>query len=300
MRVNRKLIWTVSICTLLLGCVVLASEISIPRAAPGLSGVAANDNSAPDSRRRQGREDMREQISLRIKAARDSHNMSELEKLGNEIEESRGNLDSGTYAALMLEVSNALSSTNLNDDKQYVLAQKYASLVLSKRLAIPADLEAKLVLHLQEDIEYTKAQLTTEEWVEKRRNKAEIWLRTWQHLNAAIDPNFNFKDLPLENVPLPAGANGAAGMATDQIKDPTLREQYRNAVAANDKKAEAYRTQSILYRTRETFLAVMENYLSRSYSRPPENLNELEASLRTHSVDQSTRDRILKRIKDVN
>ena len=89
-------------------------------------------------------------------------------------------------------------------------------------------------------------------------------------------------------------------MAPDHIKDPALREKYQNAIAANNKKAETFRTQSALRRTRETFLRVMENYLVTSYSRPPANVNELEASLSRYSIDQTTTDRILKRIKDLN
>jgi hypothetical protein len=296
--VYRQIIWALSICILLVSCVVFAAEKGIPRAALRLSEIASDDNSAPDSRRAQSQKDMHTQMGLRIKAARDSRNMGELEKLGNEIEATRGNLDPGSYAALMLEVSNALSSTDLKDDKQYVLEQKYASLVLSKQLPIPADLEAKLVLHLQEDIEYTKAQLTPEQWSEKRREKAEVWLRTWRHLNAAIDPNLNTKDLPWENVPLPAGANGVAGQSPDQIKDPTLRGQYQKAVDANEKKAETFRTQTRLRSLRETYVIVMENYLVRSYSRAPRNLAEIETSLKKYSVDESTRTKILNRIKE--
>ena len=211
------------------GSIVLVSVMAGPRLSRGLSSpgglssisTATNRGETPRPTAALG--EAQQEIRLRIKAARETRNMIELERLGDEIETKRNNLKDGDYAALMLDVSNALSSTDLNDDKQYVLAQKFASLVLGKQLSLPADLEAKLVLHLQEDIEYTKGQLSSEEWTEKRRTRSETWLRTWRHLNDAIDPNFNVNDLPLANVPLPAGAAGPAGMAPEQIKDPELR-----------------------------------------------------------------------------
>jgi len=239
-----------------------------------------------------------QELRLRIKAARETLNMNELERLGDEIETTRNNLKVGDYAALMLDVSNALSSTDLRDDKQYVLAQKFASLVLVKQLSLPADLEAKLVLHLQEDIEYTKGQVSPEEWSEKRRTRSETWLRTWRHLKDAIDPNFNPNDLPLANVPLPAGVAGPAGLAPEQIKDPELRAQYQRAIDANNQKAERNRTQAALRRTQDMYGNVMEAYLVRSYSRPPHNAGELEKILKKYSVDATTRTRIFDKLRD--
>lgn len=254
-----------------------------------VSGVYGTQNINP--------KDMYTQMLSHIKAARESRDINELRKIGDEIELTWYKLDASSYASLMLEVCNALSSTNLNNDNQYSLEQKYASIVLNKQLQIPADIEAQLVLHLQEDIEYAKGQISAEEWQGRRRNKAELWLRTWQHLNTAIDPSFDFKDLPLENVPPPPGAAGAAGMSPDRIKDPALRAQYQSAIDANTKKAEEFRTQYVLYKTRELFHDRMKAYLIRSYSRPPENIKEIEAMLKKYLVDEKTRVSILSAIK---
>jgi hypothetical protein len=303
-----KAVWTISVVAVLIGGYIVLAHPPIGR---GLSPRGADSvetrmptntgrvlPTGPSSIQDVKLKDMLTQMLLRIKAARESRDMNELVKLGDEIEATWSNLDTGYYASLMLEVCNALSSTDLKDENQYVLEQKYALLVLGKQLGIPVAIEANLVLHLQEDIEYTKGQLNTEQWIERRRNNAEIWLRTWQHLNAAIDPNFDFKDLPWENVPLPPGISGSSGMAPDQIKDPTLRARYQSAIDANNKKAEAYRTQSALHRTRDTYRKVMEAYLIRSYSRPPDNTKELEAKMRKHLVDEETRERILNEGKE--
>ncbi|MGA9997092.1 MAG: hypothetical protein WBP93_16865 [Pyrinomonadaceae bacterium] len=241
--------------------------------------------------------DMYAQTLARIKGAREARDINGLVRLGDEIEATWSKLDATRYASLMLEVCNAFSSTDLNDDNQYVQEQKYALLVLNKRLVIPANIEAQLVLHLQEDIEYGKGQLSAEKWMENRRNKAELWLRTWQHLNASIIPNFDFKDLPLENVAPPPGVAGVAGMSPDAIKDPALRARYQRAVDSNNRKAENYRAQSALYKTREIFRDRMEAYLIRSYSRPPDNTKEIEAILKKHSVDEGTRAKILDKVK---
>jgi hypothetical protein len=241
--------------------------------------------------------EMHTQMLLRIKAARESRDMRELAKIGDEIETTWSSLDAGYYASLMLEVCNALSSTDLKDDDQYILEQKYASLVLSKQLEIPITIEANLVFHIQDDLQYVKRQLDTDEWAERRRDKAEIWLRTWQRLTSAIDPNFDFKDLPLTNIPLPRGVSGAAGMSPDYIKEPALRAQYQSAIYENSKKAETYRIQFALYKTRETYGKAMGAYLIRVYSRPPDNPQEIEASLKAHLLDDNIRTRILDKLR---
>lgn len=301
--VYKNAIWIGCVCTVLVGSIVLVSVMAGPRLSRGLSprdqlsSISTSPNLVETPRPTAAPGEAQEEIRLRIKAARETRNMNELELLGDEIEIKRDNLNVADYAALMLDVSNALSSSDFRDDKQYVLAQKFASLVLGKQLALPADLEAKLVLHLQEDIEYTKGQLSNAEWIEKRRTKSETWLRAWQHLNDAIDPNFNVNDLPLANVPLPAGVAGPAGLAPEQVKDPELRAQYQRAIDANNQKAERNRTQAALRRTRDMFSKVMEAYLVRSYSRLPDNVAELEANLKKYSVDASTRTIILDKLR---
>lgn len=300
-RFYKPGVWAVFMCTVLISSYPRGTQQSSRVASEGVDGQRAIAPTASASARHKaqslGLEDRYTQMLTRIKAARELRKMNELVKLGDEIELNWGNLDTRHYASLMLEISNAFSSTNLNDDNQYLLEQKYAALVLKKQLEIPPDLEAQLVLHLQEDIEYAKGQLSTEEWAERRRTKAELWLRTWQHLNSAIDPNFNFKDLPLLNVPLPPGVAGAAGMAPESIKDPTLRAQYQSAIEANEKKAADFRTQFALRRTREIFTQRMEAYLVRAYSRPPDKASEVEAILKKYPVDENMRARVLNGVK---
>ncbi len=308
-NVYRRVSWAAFVCAVLIGSyLALKSVIAHTRAqnpaqvtTKGASDARAATQTSLESETRRTQninsKDMYAQTLGNIKAARESRDINQLKRLGDEIERTWSKLDAGSYASLMLEVCNALSSTNLNDDNQYLLEQKYASLVLNKQLQIPADVEAQLMLHLQEDIEYAKGQLTSEQWQERRLKKAELWLRTWQHLNTAIDPNFDFKDLPLENVPLPPGASGAAGMTPDKIQDPAIRARYQRAIDANNKKTETFRIQSVLFKTREIYRERMKAYLIRSYSRPPENIKELEAILKKYFVDENTRTSLLNAVK---
>lgn len=305
-RYTKPVLIVSVVAVLIGGCLVLASiahpfisQSGRPHATDGVSAKTGPASVVePSSRQEVSLKAMYTQMLVRIKAARGAKDMGELKKLGDEIEIIWSSLDASSYASLMLEVCNALSSTDLGDNNQYVLEQRFASFVLDKQLQIPPATEANLVLHLQEDIDYVKGQVNTDEWVATRLKKAEIWLRTWQRLNAAIDPNFDFEDLPLTNVPLPPGVPGAAGMSPDHIKDLALRAQYQKAIDENSKKAETYRTQFTLYRTRETFAKLMETYLIRAYSRPPDNPKELEAILKAHSVDDSIRSRILNSLKN--
>ena len=301
---NTKAVWTTSMLTLLIGGYLVLGSIVHPDQTLSVRAVGggASQNSAEATKPMPGKPTLLHegnqaerynQMLLRIKAARQSRELSELARLGEEIEIAWGAVNTTSYASLMLEICNALSSTDLKDDTQYVLEQKYASLVLSKQLDIPVITETKLVSHLQDDIEYNKGQLSTAEWAKQRRTKADIWLRTWQRLNTAIDPNFDFEDLPLSNVPLPPGVPGPAGMSPSHIKDPVLRERYQQAIDENERKAAAHRIQSALHRERETYGRAMQTYLIRAYSRPPENRQELEAILKAHSVDDRLSSSIL-------
>lgn len=301
---NTKPVWIASMLTLLIGGYPVLGSIVHPDQTRSIRAVSSgpSPNSADATKTMPGKPTHLEEgnqgeryneMLLRIKAARQSREVSELARLGEEIEITWSNLNPTSYASLMLEVCNALSSTDLKDDTQYVLEQKYASLVLSKQLEIPVVTEAKLVLHLQDDIEYIKGQVSTAEWAQQRRAKADIWLRTWQRLNAAIDPNFDFKDLPLMNVPLPPGVSGPAGMSPLHIKDPAIRERYQQAIDENDKKATAYRVQLALYQERETYGKALEAYLVRAYSRPPESRHELETILKAHLVEDRLSSSIL-------
>lgn len=306
-NISRRAMWAVFVCTVLIGSyLVLKSVIASTRVQnpqqvtmKGMSGIPTQPALELERQSAQNinSKDMFTQTLAHIKAAREARDINELERVGDAIELNWDKLDASSYASLMLEVCNALSSTNLSGDNQYNLEQKYASLTLSKQLQIPADLEAQLVLHLQEDIEYVKGQLNKEEWQEKRLNKAELWLRTWHHLNMAIDPNFDFKDLPLESVPLPPGVAGTAGMSPDMIQDPNLRAQYQSAIEANRRKAENFRTQSALYKMREIFRERMKSYLIRAYSRPPEKTKELEEVLRKYFVDENMLTSLLNAVK---
>lgn len=232
----------------------------------------------------------------RIESFRGSRNLDELVKVADEVESRWSNRRASDYAELMLRVSDTLSSVDFDNEEQYVLAQKYAKAALQKAAEMPVDLQLHLILHLRADIEYERGGVRGEEWVKVRNAKTKMWLQGWQQLRLQMNRSFDFNDVPSINVSLPAGAIGVAGMSPAQIKDPKVRAEYEDAIAANARKAEEYRRQYKLRQLDQLFSPKAEEYVVRAYSREPANLSELKQLLETYIDDYALREKILNEV----
>lgn len=232
----------------------------------------------------------------RVESFRASRNLDELVKVADDIENRWSGRRASDYAELMLRVSDTLSSVNFNDQRQYVFAQKYAEAALQKAAEIPVDLQLHLILHLRADIGYERGEVKGEEWARVRNTKTKMWLQGWQQLRLQMNRSFDFNDVPSLNVSLPAGATGVAGMSPAQIKDPKLRAEYEDAIAANARKAEEYRRQYKLRQLDQLFSPKAEEYVVRVYSRDPANLSELKQLLEAYIDDYALREKILNEV----
>lgn len=139
--------------------------------------------------------------------------------------------------------------------------------------------------------------ITQEAWKRLRAEKAALWLATWQRIVASVVPGFDFADLPMVNVAPPDAAGLRAGISPDDVKDPRLRAEYEKAIAANSAKTIRFSEQYWLQQNAPPFRASAERYLVRAYSRPPNDLAELERLLVKHVNDAAVRKRILDAVK---
>jgi hypothetical protein len=241
--------------------------------------------------------DYRKVIS-HIESFRDSKDLDSLEKFAGEIEVKWYRMNRIYYFDLILHICELFSSISFNDyDRQLSFTQKYANLALGKSGEIPLKIELHLLLHLQEDIEYLRGETKGEAWSRQRNRKAKMWFRGWHRLEQEIDPNFDFSDLPMENVIPPAGVDLRAGIAPEHIKDLKLRAEYEAAIAKNRQKAEAYNKQYKLRQLDKLFSPKAEQYIINAYSRSPFSLEELESYLELYIEDVETRSRILDAVK---
>lgn len=125
-----------------------------------------------------------------------------------------------------------------------------------------------------------------------RSAKAKLLLRTWKEIRSAIDPKFDFNDLPMINM-APPGGNYDSGIAPEDIKEPDVRAAYEKALADNEKKADARSVQGELRNMDATFLRTGKAYLVAAYSRLPLNTDELKQYLDEYISDKDLKKSIL-------
>jgi hypothetical protein len=197
------------------------------------------------------------------------------------------------YARLTWEVCKSLSSGRFNDDRQYLLARKYALDALTDPNDIPLEVELELTGHVITPMVTPRAP-QGDDWVQQRIQDVNARLHASRRLVDAIDPNWDPNDLPQINISPPAGVlGGRAGMSPEDIKDLKLRAEYEAAIEANRQKAERYREQSRLRKWLRRFPPRAEEYIIAAYSKPPFNMAELRQYLEKYAIDKKAQARIL-------
>jgi hypothetical protein len=186
-----------------------------------------------------------------------------------------------------------LSSYDLgNQPRQASMLNKYALSVLAGGDLALRD-RVQFVEFLAQDPPVTDAA----GWEKLRAEKARLWLETWKQIAGSINSKFNFNDLPMLNVAPPAGTGLPAGVAPEAIKDPKLRAEYEQAIAANASKTRIYSDQLWLRQTAPSFYKEAENYLVNAYKKAPSDLPQLEQLVSVYVSDEQARRRILESAK---
>jgi hypothetical protein len=250
-------------------------------------------------------QDYKKEISL-IKDMRDSIDsvksvkLDDYKKFADEIQKKWNQRNKEYNARLILEICKPLSSGRFKDNRQYDIAREYALSALKD----PNDLSIKTELDLMGCV----ATLTVfsdspkgEEFAKRRKKDVEIRLHGWKRLIDAIDPKWDPNDKPFTNVLPPIGTTISAGGSPEDIKDPKLRAEYEVAIEKNRQKSENYLLQSDLQKWQKEYLFVAEQYIIKSYSTPPFNLDELKQYLEKYKIDKQSRDKILNTVqKNIN
>jgi hypothetical protein len=224
------------------------------------------------------------------------NNLEEYEKFADEIHSKWVGRNKEHYAYLMLEICKPLSSGRFNEDRQFILARKYALLALAEPNQIPLETELELVGHVISDMATPRAP-KGQEWANRRKQDVEVRFHVLRRLIDVIDPDWDPNDKPLLNVSPPYGTTISAGASPEHIKDPKLRADYEAAIEKNKQKAERYLEQSRLRKWLKRFPKNAEEYMVDAYSKPPFNLEELQQYLKKYAIEEKTRARILDAVK---
>jgi len=253
------------------------------------------------------RQAVKEQVKMEMEHEKDlsllesfanSKDLNGLEKAADNIEKKWSQREEEYYFALMLKICDLLNSTDFNDyGRQTSLIQKYATLILNQSETIPLEIELPLLLHLQEDIDYSKGVVKGVEWSKQRSRIAKSCFGAWQRLENELDKKFDFNDLPERNVAPPLGTNLPSGIAPEDVEDPKLRAEYEATLAKNKQKAQNYNRQLKLREMDKLFSPKAEQYIISAYSKPPFELEELKQYFEEYVADKERSARILDAVK---
>lgn len=228
-----------------------------------------------------------EQQLQRLRAFRETGSLEELLNEGNKIEKQWGKSGGESYGRLMLEFLGALTHSRYTNDRVQELSQDYATQSLKKADTFDLEIEWRLLSFLR----YPHSE-KDKIAIRQRAERVKLWLHIVYRLKREKDENFDPNDLPTLNVTPPRGNIRIAGMSPEAIKDPKLRAEYEAALKANAKKLEYYNKQYILRRDEEFIVKDAVKYISKMYSLPPKNLNELQGLLNNFNVSNNLKERI--------
>jgi hypothetical protein len=198
------------------------------------------------------------------------------------------------YARVVIALCGPLSSGRFQDDRRYELARRYALSVLAKPGEVSADTELELTGHV-ETLMIGPHAPKGQAWEQARRTDVEVRLHAWRRLLDSIDPRWDPNEVILSpNAVTPPAATGLpGGVDPNAIADPVLRAEYEQALAANQRKIEAYNEQYKLHKWLKRYPKRAEEYIVQAYSVAPYNNEELTSLLNKYGLDDETKARIL-------
>jgi len=109
-----------------------------------------------------------------------------------------------------------------------------------------------------------------------------LWLEMLRLLDRLLEPDFDSADMPekfVEPPPVPGGVVLRPGADPAGIKDPKVRAEYEQAIAANRTKAERYRLQTLLRRLDERIAPRVDSFITQAYASSPDDDKEARTTI---------------------
>jgi len=225
-----------------------------------------------------------------------SQPLDDLIALANQLESKWRQIDWNQYARIMIHICTEILNRRVNDAQLREKTEHFALVALSHSKMFLWEYQSDLVGALG----YQRSSASDTSWPRERREKAELWLQTWQRLEKQADPNFDANDrknLPSMKVYPPPETGLPAGTPASAIKDPRLRARHEAAIADNNRKAKRVEQQLPLHLHGPSFRARAERWLIQAYSQAPARNAELRRYLEVYVRDYKTRQRILRQVE---
>lgn len=132
-----------------------------------------------------------------------------------------------------------------------------------------------------------------------RKEILHLWLHLIALLDRFLDPHFDPDDVPMRTVKPPPTSEGIKyrpGTSPSKIKDPTVRDAYEEAIAANNAKIAHYNLQIDLRRLEESIIPLAEAFVHNFYTPAPVDQAELKSAIDATIKDSQRKGDWLKRL----
>jgi hypothetical protein len=233
-----------------------------------------------------------------IRLAGEKKDIAEFEQLSDSLIEKWQDEEPDQVAALLLEICNNLSSYDFKPrEKRMELLGQYASKALYQS---DFPLEINQQIAFQHHLYYTKKQKNWEEgpiFKSEREQFTLLWLNTLSQLLAEIKKDFNFEDLPDENIQPPLETGLPAGIDPMHIEDSILRKRYEMEIEKNRLKTEIYNKQIQLHQIFNDYPTKLENYLLDVYSANQEDIVSLNKLFKQTALEEPFQKKIISSLK---
>ena len=166
----------------------------------------------------------------------------------------------------------------------YQLKTKYAWIALKKADSFSVETEGDLLTCVY----------SPSKEVISRNEVAAMWCHLVARIEQGIDPNFDERDRPPLNAPLPKGLSwGHSGMPPEAISDPILRAEYEKAIADNHKKAE-YWNEQVHLRMERRLIPLFCVRMSQLFSDSPESIADVRRILQQSQISIDMQNRVIR------
>ena len=154
-----------------------------------------------------------------------------------------------------------------------------------------------LVRHLR--LEHDMPAMDPAEWPARRTEAAKLWFGVWKEMEDLIDPDWTPTGPDTAVKPFrPSGdVPFMPGMSPSDVRDPAVRADYEQHLAASAEVSERNKQQRLLRRTRQEYTAEFEDHVVRLYTTPPYDTAELSGHL-AKLKDAAMKDRLLQQVRE--
>ncbi|MHA7058064.1 hypothetical protein ACWGOQ_0012655 [Aquimarina sp. M1] len=242
-----------------------------------------------------------EEAINQIRSAGEKKNIAAFEEVSDSLLAIWENEETNHHAIVLLEICNNLSSYDFHPrEKRMELLEQYAA----KALFHPKlSLEIKQQMAFQHHLYYAKKQSNWErspQFETERERLTQQWLKTLNQIHSEIDYNFNFSDVPDDNIQPPLETGLSAGIDPKHIKDSLFRKEYELEIEKNRQKTEMYQQQMLLHQLFKDYPSKIEDYILDVYSNNQKDLEALHQLFTLNSVEKYFQEKIMAVLKSKN